>query len=95
MFPENETTDRRLERISQTFIDLSRSSFSLDKQVVQAAGILHENSTTEIINVNILSQRITSVIQNVCSTSIHIEYKKIYTYFVLIKISNLSNCQNF
>lgn len=53
----------------QRYINLSineRPSFFMSRPLVRAAGLLNENSMTEIIDVNTLPQKNTSIIRNVC-----------------------------
>lgn len=63
----------------QSCINLSmneRPNFFMSRPLVRAAGLLKGNSTTEIIDVNTLPQRNTSIIRNVCNENVCIEYKK-------------------
>lgn len=53
----------------QRYINLSineRPNFFMSRPLVRAAGLLNENSMTEIIDVNTLPQKNTSIIRNVC-----------------------------
>lgn len=44
-----------------------RPNFFMSRPLVRAAGLLNENSTTEVIDVNTLPQKNTSITRNVCS----------------------------
>lgn len=76
----------------QRYINLSmneRPNFFLSRPLVRAAGLLNTNSTTEIIDVNTLPQRNTSIIRerekerNVCS-KIYKIFKKCILQFTSI-----------
>lgn len=59
----------------QSYINLSmneRPNFFISRPFVRAAGLLKGNSTTEMIDVNTLSQRNPSTIRNVCIARIFV-----------------------
>lgn len=67
--------------LAQGYVSLSmigRPNFFMSKPLVRAAGLLKRNSTTEIIHVNTLSERDTSVIQHVCSI------KSLYKFCIIL-----------
>ena len=62
----------------EAFEKTSLSQACLDRPIVRAAGLLRRESSTEIVDLNKLAQKSTSVIQYV---SIKKKKEKIYIYF--------------